>query len=96
MRAGFTVTFETETRDVTVTLPDYFEWSKWSGQPIEKAEGTVEDMVRLIHLAELRTGATSLGFNEWAATIIDIDRRDVVAPKATPKRRGSASGANSK
>ena len=94
MRAGFTVQFETATRDITVTLPDFFEWSKWSGQPIEKAHGSVEDMVRLMHFAETRTGATTLDFETWAAQIVDIDRRDVVAPKATPKRRGSGSNAN--
>lgn len=96
MRAGFDVTFEQGKRHITVALPDYFAWSRWSGKPIEQAEGSLEDMVRLIHLADTRTGGTDLAFEDWAADIVDIDRVDVVAPKATRKAPGKGSGVNSK
>lgn len=96
MRAGFKVTFETGARTITVTLPDYFAWAKWSGKPIEQAEGSVEDMVRLIHIADVRTGGTERDFDDWAAQIVDIDRLEVVAPKAIRKAPGNASGAKSK
>lgn len=96
MRAGFTVTFEDGSRDIVATLPDYFAWSKWSGKPIDEARGSIEDVVRLIHFADLRTGGTTLGFEDWAALIVDLDALDVVAPKATPKARGKGSSTNSK
>lgn len=95
MRAGFTVTYETGPRDVTITLPDFFAWSRWSGKPVEAAtQGTIEDWVYLLWWAEIRTKATDLPFEEYAASIVDVEPRKVEAPKATPKKRGNGSNAN--
>lgn len=89
MRAGFTVTFDdNSTQNVLITLPDFFKWAKWAGRPMEEiTEGGLEDWIHCLWRAAVRTGLTVDDFDDWTATIVDIARVEVEAPKVGPKGR---------
>lgn len=97
MRAGFHVVFDTNERDIIITLPDFLAWGRWAGRPAQEiAQGDLEDYLRCMWLADTRLGNTVDGFEDWAAGIVDFDRLEVGSPKATGKAASSGRSSNSK
>ena len=87
-RAGYAITFDDQTTtDIIVGLPEFMGWARKTGHRVEEIDkvGDLEDFVWLCWSAATRSGLTKLGFEDWAATIVDMERFEVDAPKATPK-----------
>lgn len=98
MRAGFAITTEHGPITVTVTLAEFLRWGRQENKPIASIaeESGIETWVELIHWAAIREGKTTLGLEEFAATIIDMERVTTEDPKAMPKRRGNTKSSPSK
>ena len=93
MRAGFNVAFEDGTsREIIVAIPDFLAWARSTGKRAEEMSGAgLEDWLTCMWYAAQRTRLTEATFEDWTATIIDIDRIDKPAPKVTPKGRSKGS-----
>ena len=98
MRAGFTLITENGPMTVNVTLAEFMRWGQRENKPVASIgeESNIETWIELIHWAALRTGQTELGLEDFAATIIDLERVTTGDPKATPKARGNTSSSRSK
>ena len=98
MRAGFLITTEQGQIRVDVTLAEWMRLGRREGRPVaEVAKApSIETMIELIHWAAQRTGQTDALLDDFAATIIDIERVMTEDPKATKTARGNTSSSSSK
>ena len=98
MQAGFTITFDyPATRNVLCTLPDFFKWAREQGKAVSDINNAgLEAWFRVIWNADTRLGNTIDTFDDWASHIVDMDRLDDAAPKATPKAASKERSSNSK
>ena len=98
MRAGFLITTENGPIRVDVTLAEFLRWGRREQKPIASiAEETgIETWVEMIHWAAERTGQTTLDLDDFAASIIDLERVNTEDPKATTKPRGNGKSSPSK
>lgn len=98
MRAGFLVTTEHNQLRVDVTLAEWMRLGRREGKPVAEvaANPSIETMIELIYWAAERTEQTMDTLEEFAASIVDIERIEVASPKATATGRGSTSSSSSK
>ena len=98
MRAGFLITTEQGQKRIDVTLAEWLRLGRREGRPVaEVAQNpSIETMIELIHWAAERSGKTDLDLEDFAASIIDIERVNDEDPKVTTKTRGNTSSSPSK
>lgn len=78
-----------ETESLAVSLPiDYIAWERHTKQKVSHlANGAgMEDLLFLAWTTMTRTKETEMTFDEWAATVQDVEVLDA-DPKATKKAR---------
>jgi len=90
LRLEFTVEDADGPRNVTVGPASLVAWERKTGRKVSSfAEGIgAEDMAYLVWHAEKRAGNTSIGFDAYLDTIVDLS--DAPAPKATSDEGPSA------
>lgn len=99
MRAGFTITTESGPIRVDVTLAEFMRLARRNGTTVALVADTtqeIETWVELIWWAATRTGQTELELDDFAATIVDIERVTTGDPKSTSQGAGNTSSSGSK
>lgn len=98
MRAGFNIKTEQGPLTVHVTLAEFMRWGQREQKPVASiAENSdIETWIELIWWAATRSGQTSSSLEDFAASIIDLERLEAGNPKATPRARGNTPSSRSK
>ena len=99
MRAGFQITTEQGSTRIDVTLAEFMRLARQNNttvaQVVDQAND-IETWVEMLWWAATRTGQTTLSLDDFAASIVDVERVPTGDPKSMSQGAGNTSSSGSK